>query len=138
MKQYKDLDLKTIREVCDLDFAHYTYKEGMCSCCYTPKDLAPIHWKGRVVSTKTSYSSSVEETDHETEYEYLLFKNADNGSGHVTKNDYIKNHTCIEWGFPFSKMEKVCSMLEEQLGEEYIVERPEDHMTCIIIKLKQS
>lgn len=134
-KQYQDLDLKAIREACDLDFAHYTYKKGMCSCCYSPKDLASRYWKGHQISTKEAYRSFDRKSEeNDNEYEYLLFKNADNGSGHVTKFDYIKSYTCVEWGFPMSKMDKVCDMLQEQLGDSYEIERPSDHLTCIIIR----
>lgn len=141
--KYKELDLKKIREACDLDFAHYTYKRGMCSCCFGPKDLAPIHWKDRKVQNKKPFSWSFAEefggnTDkpHEDEYEYLLFKNADNGSGTVTKEDTIEN-VCIEWGFPSKKLDKVCSMLQEQLGDDYRVIKPTDFNKCIEIEIKE-
>lgn len=35
--KYKELNLKKIREDNDLDFAHFTYQKGMCSCCYGQK-----------------------------------------------------------------------------------------------------
>ena len=133
LKKYKDLDLKTIREACDLDFAHYTYKKGMCSCCYNPKDLASLYWRNHTIpSKKLGYDGQKEEVNDD-EYTYLLFKNADNGRGHVTKEDYIDGHTCIEWGFPMEKLDKVCDMLQDQLGGFYNIERPTDHYTCIII-----
>jgi hypothetical protein len=133
LRKYKDLDLKTIREECDLDFAHFTYQKGMCSCCYSPKDLPKLYWKNRCIPTKSNYDFFSDGEDSKG-YTYLLFKNADNGSGHVTKEDYIGKYTCIEWGFPMEKLDKVCSMLQEQLGDLYYIEKPTDHFTCIVIK----
>ena len=120
-KYYKDLNLKEIRTKCDLDFAHYTYKPGQCSCCYGPEDMASIHWKNR-------------EIRNDDEYTYILFKNADNGSGHVTKNDYISNWTCIEYRFSDTNQKELfCKLLSEQLGEDYIVAVPRNDWTCINI-----
>lgn len=31
MKQYKDLNLRKLREEADIDFAHFTYKKAQCS-----------------------------------------------------------------------------------------------------------
>ena len=118
--KYKDLNLKKIREDNDLDFAHFTYQKGMCSCCYGPKYLPKRYWKGNVIPEDDNYT-------------YLLFKNADNGSGHVKRNDTIKDYTCIEWGFPMEKLESVCKGLQEQLGDDYVVLMPTDELTCIII-----
>ena len=81
LKRYKDLDLKKIMRDFNLDFAHYTYLPGQCSCCYGPWDMSATHWKNKVVP-KTK-----EERD---KARYILFKNADNGSGIRTKNDFIK------------------------------------------------
>ena len=123
-KYYRDLKLRDIREKCGLDFAHYTYKPGQCSCCYGPEDMASIHWKNR-------------EIRHDDNYTYILFKNADNGSGHVTKNDYISNYTCIEYRFVNNdQKEMFCKLLSEQLGEDYIVAIPYNYSTCITIFTK--
>jgi hypothetical protein len=119
--QYGDLNLKKIRDDNGLDFAHFTYQRGMCSCCYGPRDLTKRYWRGNVI--------------HEDDYDYtyLLFNNADNGSGHVKRTDEIDNYTCIEWGFPMEKLEKVCKDLQEQLGDKYVVLMPTDTYTCIQI-----
>lgn len=119
--QYGDLNLKKIRDDNGLDFAHFTYQKGMCSCCYGPRDLPKRYWRGNIIP------------DDDYDYTYLLFKNADNGSGHVKKTDEIDDYTCIEWGFPMEKMEKVCKDLQEQLGDEYVVLMPTDTYTCIQI-----
>lgn len=119
--QYKDLDLKKIRDDNDLDFAHFTYQRGMCSCCYGPRDLPKRYWRGNTIP-EDSY-----------DYTYLLFKNADNGSGHVKNTDEIKDYTCISWKFPMEKLEKVCKDLQAQLGDGYAVMMPADEYTCIII-----
>lgn len=119
--QYGDLNLKKIRDDNGLDFAHFTYQRGMCSCCYGPRDLPKRYWRGNVIP----------EDDYD--YTYLLFKNADNGSGHVKRADEIDNYTCIEWGFPMEKLEKICKDLQEQLGDKYVVLMPTNIHTCIQI-----
>ena len=118
--KYKDLNLKLVRELNNLDFAHFTYKRGMCSCCYGPKDLPMKYWKNRSIP------------DHD-DYTYLLFKNADNGSGHVTQNAEIASRTYIEWDFPMEKLPDVCRSLQQQLGDEYVVLVPKTNSKCISI-----
>lgn len=120
LKQYKDLNLKKIREDNDLDFAHFTYRNGMCSCCYGPKDLAKRYWRNGIIPEGDDYT-------------YILFKNANNGSGSVTRYDVIKDYTCISWYFPMEKMRSVCKDLQEQLGEEYVVYMPKDEGQCILV-----
>lgn len=119
--QYKDLNLKKIRDDNGLDFAHFTYQKGMCSCCYGPRDLPKRYWRGNTIP------------DDDYDYTYLLFKNADNGSGHVKRTDEIEDYTCISWDFPMEKLEKICKDLQAQLGEEYVVLMPTDELTCISI-----
>lgn len=119
--QYGDLNLKKIRDDNGLDFAHFTYQRGMCSCCYGPRDLPKRYWRGNIIP------------DDDYEYTYLLFKNADNGSGHVKRTDEIENYTCIEWDFPVEKLEKVCKDLQGQVGNEYVVMVPPNEWNCIII-----
>ena len=123
--KYKDLNLKKIREDNDLDFAHFTYQKGMCSCCYGPKDLPKSYWKGKVIPEHDNYT-------------YLLFKNADNGSGVVRGNDEIDDYTCIEWDFPIERLETVCKDLQSQLGDEYVVLKPKNDLSCILIFKKGS
>ena len=122
MKQYKDLNLKKIREALDIDFAHFTYLRGQCSCCYGPKDLPKRYWKDGIIK----YS----------DYTYALFKNADNGSGIVSKNDYITNYTCISWDMSMEKAEQFCEMLQEQLDTDYLVLCPKNTDYCIQILCK--
>lgn len=117
---YKELNLSAIRQKNNLDFAHYTYRPGQCSCCYGPKDLAKKYWKNKTIP------------EHD-DYTYLLFKNAYNGSGYVKATDTIKDGVCISWDFPEEKLVDVCKDLQEQLGDNYIVLMPKNHMHCIII-----
>jgi hypothetical protein len=120
--QYKDLNLKKIRDDNGLYFAHFTYQRGMCSCCYGPRDLPKRYWRGNTIPVDDNY-----------DYTYILFKNADNGSGHVRGVDEIEDYTCIEWKFPMEKLENVCKDLQAQLGDEYVVLMPTDELTCILI-----
>jgi hypothetical protein len=118
---YSELDLKKIREDNGLDFAHFTYKRGQCSCCYGPWDLPARYWhNGEIPDRRDGIS-------------YILFKNADNGSGHVTKSCKIENNTCIEWSMTDEQLTSVCADLQHQLGAGYSVEKPKDKSTCIII-----
>lgn len=119
--QYQDLNLKKIRDDNGLDFAHFTYQRGMCSCCYGPRDLPKRYWRGNRIPAD------------DYEYTYLLFKNADNGSGHVKRTDEIDNCTCIEWNLPTEKLEKICKDLQEQLGNGYVVLMPTNTYMCICI-----
>lgn len=121
--KYKDLNLKKIREDNGLDFAHFTYQKGMCSCCYGPWDLPKRYWKNGIVR------------DRNEDVQYLLFKNADNGSGVVKGADEIccNLYDCIEWSFPLEKLENVCKDLQAQLGDEYVVFKPNDNSKCIIL-----
>lgn len=123
--KYKELNLKKIRDDNGLDFAHYTYKKGMCSCCYGPKDLPKRYWKNGVI------------LEHD-DYTYILFKNADNGSGVVKRDDEIRSYQCISWRFPMEKLQKVCDDLQNQLGNNYVVIVPKDNFTCIIIEKRQT
>lgn len=123
--KYKDLNLKKLREDNGLDFAHYTYQEGMCSCCYGPKDLPKRYWKGGIIPDGD-------------EYTYILFKNANNGSGIVHRDDEIKDYQCIEWRLDDTKLDKVCRDLQEQLGDEYVVLVPTDICWTILVRRSNS
>ena len=117
--KYKDLNLKAIRDEYELDFAHFTYQNGMCSCCYGPRDLPDRYWaKG---SNKESNDIS-----------FILFKNANNGSGVVTRNDELREIQYIEWSLPADKLKPVCQALQNQLGNEYSVGVPSSERLCIM------
>ena len=120
---YKELNLKKIREDNDLDFAHFTYQRGMCSCCYGPWDLPKRYWRDGKVQARYK------------DVQYILFKNADNGSGVVKRDDELCCHSyeCIAWEFPIEKLENVCKDLQKQVGDEYVVLKPKDTMGCILI-----
>lgn len=128
-KKYGELNLRDLREKADLDFAHFTYKRGMSSCIHSPRNLPKKYWRDRFILPKDAYDFK----EGDKGYTFLLFKNSDNGNGIVTKKDYISNYTCVEWGFPFEKLDLVCSLLQEQLGEDYYVEKPDNQYRCIVI-----
>lgn len=143
MKKYGDLNLRKIREDNDLDFAHFTYKKDQCSCCYGPLDMADRYWKKKpvkvvdVVATKTTGGMSHYEMDgkriNTDDLQYILFKNANNGSGTKTKNDEIGRYTCVEWQMPIDKLRKVCEDLKSQLDDDYKVYMPLNDMYTILI-----
>jgi len=119
-KIYEDLDLKALREELNIDFAHFTYKKDQCSCCYGPKDLPSLYWKDKVIPEGDDYS-------------YILFKNAHNGRGSVTKYDTI-GHVNIQWGnLSEEQLDGVCRILQEQLGYGYKVTKPKTSLYCIEI-----
>lgn len=122
MKTYADLNLKELREKCDIDFAHYTYRRGQCSCCYGPKNLAKTHWRKGI------------DVENVEDYSYILFKNADNGSGYVTKNDELKDIEFVEWGeLNDEKLNSVCKELSIQYGDGWVVLVPNCNYKTIII-----
>lgn len=120
-KYYSDLDLKSIREALNIDFAHFTYRHDQCSCCYGPRDLPKLYWKDGIILEGNEYS-------------YILFKNANNGRGCVTKYDAITDGTCVSWRLNDEQLEGVVKMLQEQLGIGYKVVKPEDNKTTIVIE----
>lgn len=124
---YRDLNLKGLREKLGLDFAHFTYKDNQCSCCYGPSDMASIHWRNREV---------IEVDDPRFEkVNYILFKNANNGSGSVTKNDKLKDTEYIEYQLEsFDLVKKVCEELFNQVsGYGYGVLVPKNTNKCILL-----
>ena len=133
--QYKDLNLKKIRDDNGLDFAHFTYQRGMCSCCYGPLDLPKRYWRGgsKPVNIEGRYYELNGRKVNSDDIQFILFKNANNGSGTVKKDDVIKSYQCIEWNFPLDKMEKICKDLQEQVGNEYVVMMPPSKTYCIIV-----
>lgn len=135
--QYKDLNLKKIRDDNELDFAHFTYQRGMCNCCYGPLDLPKRYWRGSKKPIAVDDGLGSYELDGQRvntdDIQFILFKNANNGSGTVKGADEIKGYQCIEWHFPMEKMKKICQELQEQVGDEYVVMVPPNKMHCIII-----
>lgn len=117
---YGELNLKELRDKCGLDFAHYTYKRNQCSCCYGPRDMAKRYWKDGIIK--------------DAPYTFILFKNANNGSGVVTRNDEIKDVQYIEWycNSP-EQLVSVCKELQMQLGNGYIVYVPKNKNQCILV-----
>lgn len=124
--RYKDLDLKGLREKCDIDFAHYTYLFNQCSCCYSPKDLPRRYWRDGIIK--------------DGNYSYILFKNADNGSGRVKGNDYLsyKSQICISWRLTDEQLNAVVKELRKQVGSEFTVIKPPSIDTCIVLKRKKN
>lgn len=144
MKTYGDLNLKQIREDNGLDFAHFTYLKGQCSCCYGPMDMPARYWhrskKPVEIRKKTGKNASFHyELDGKPfdmdGMKYILFKNANNGSGTVKKSDTIDDYTCIGYSENLygEKLEKICRDLARQLDEDYVVIVPKTSMRCIMI-----
>jgi len=125
--KYKELNLRELREEADLDFAHFTFEPNQCSCCYGPKDLPARYWRNGIIP---------KDNDNFT---YILFKNANNGSGSVTKEDEIQNYTCVMHRFrDDDQRDKTCRLLAEQLTDDYVVAVPcNSGYTIIIFKKAQ-
>lgn len=140
MKTYGQLDLKKIMDAENLDFARWTYGRGQCSCCYGPLDMPAKYWKGKkkpierkIGKQMTKYFLGDEPFDQE-KMRYILFKNAFNGSGIVTADETIAGNVCIEYQLDdMEQVRRICSMLRDQLDEDYVVVEPDDMNTCIII-----
>lgn len=125
MTRYEELDLKKLRNELGLDFAHYTYKRGQCSCCYGPRDMAKKYWRGGVIPDNNNFKA-------------ILFKNADNGSGRIRAgNEMIQDYTCVEhYNLSFEERLAVGKKLKEQLDDEYIVCVPRNDLYTLIILWK--
>ena len=145
MKTYADLDLVKIREECRLDFARHTYSKGQCSCCYGPVDMPAKYWakgkKPKRINKEYDKDGRLRSWSYDRNLRtisYILFKNAYNGSGYIKSLDEpVRDCTCIEYRFANDEQKmKVCEMLQEQLGDEYEVEVPENALTCIVLRLK--
>lgn len=149
MKRYKNLNMKKIREDNGLDFAHYTYLPGQCTCCYGPLDMPARYWHNSQKPVKLFDENVPNErmksilvmpdgwVIDKSDLKYILFANANNTSGTVTKNDEIEDYTCVEYtenlfGEP---LEKICRDLAEQLDEDYVVVVPKSADTCILIRI---
>lgn len=140
MNTYADLDLKAIRDACGLDFARHTYSKGQCSCCYGPQDMPAKYWaKGRKAK-KFKVPGGHRLVPPEGGYDgpdgkptYILFKNADNGSGRICDlGESVENNTNVSYVFRDEAQKKaVCEMLQAQLGEEYILAVPANDFYCI-------
>lgn len=117
---YKDLNLKELREKCDIDFAHYTYKKYQCSCCYGPKDMAKKYWKNGKIK--------------EDNFTYILFKHARDCGGYVKPEDTINDVEYIKWVLTPEELIEVCKKLQTQMPEYTIFVPKEPANTIIAIK----
>lgn len=142
MKKYKDLDLAKIREEHGLDFAHYTFQPGQCSCCYGPMQQPGAFWRGgkRPVYHPKSRSYTLGGKPFDTEnMRYILFENADDGStsGCVDGEDVIENYTYVKYQLrDLEEVEKISEAIAEQLDDDYAVLIPEnekDYEGCVVI-----
>lgn len=166
MQTYGSLNLAKVRDENGLDFAHFTYRRWQCSCCYGPVDLAARYWvkESRPMVIEYQRHGIKRQDDAEgitdaeyrslTDAQYILFKNANNGCGYVTANDTIclppkwiegKRSSWrlpryiavnIMWNFPLEKMDGVIASLRAQLDSDYVVIKPDNEHTCIIIRHK--
>lgn len=106
---YRDLDLAKLRNECGLDFAHYTYKKGMCPHRCGPKDLPKKYWKDGIIP-------------HDSNFTFILFNNSDEENGTVCSDDVIGDNVHIMYRFDSDdQMKKVCKHLSAMLGYEYQV-----------------
>lgn len=125
---YGDLNLYELMEVAELDFAHYTYEYGDCSCCFGPRDMSEEYW--------ISYERYEEVIENPKEpISYILFKNASNGSGEVSYDDPIQDGASIGYEFKSDEQkELVMKELQRQLGDGYKVVPPIQENACIVIE----
>lgn len=143
MKTYGDLNLKEIRENNWLDFAHYTYLSGQCTCCYGPMDMPARYWHKSKKPVKVEGKPYEYELDgkpfDKKNMRYILFDNAYNCDGSVKKKDRIKDYTTISYSknLPAGLIEKICRELAEQLDEDYIVVIPKTVEFCILIRVPE-
>lgn len=129
--KYNQLNLKQLCKDAGIDFAHYTFLPGMCSCCHGPLDFPTRYW----VNGKKGYEAAVESD----KYSYIIFKNSYNFNGVAKGADEIKDKTMIMWNLKTKKQLKaVCKALRAQLGSEYIVIEPKTEALCIEIHKRKT
>lgn len=132
---YGDLDLIGLRKKLDLDFAHFTYLPHQCSCCYGPYDLPARYWKNNTIP------------EPRESIDFILFKNANNGSGCVRKTTPLKDYECVSWdlrsdpkcGEPLTEQEvtrldEICKELSLAYGPDWYVQVPASCSVTIIIQ----
>ena len=132
---YGDLDLIELRKKLDLDFAHFTYLPRQCSCCYGPYDLPARYWKNNIIPESRG------------PIDFILFKNACNGSGWVRRTTSLRDYECISWnlrsdpkyGEPLTEQEmerldEICQELSRVYGPDWYVQVPASSSVCIIIQ----
>ena len=114
---YGELDLRSIRDKCLLDFAHWSFQKNMRSSKNTPEDMSEIYWRGHKVK-------------HD-DYTYVLFKNSLDEAGIVRKRDFIKDNTLILCRFDDkakfnceTQKSLFCRLLSYQLSPDYRIGIP--------------
>ena len=73
------------------------------------------------------------------DYTYILFKNANNGSGSVKRDDYLSDQSqiCISWHLNDKQLNAVVRELRKQVGTEFIVSKPDNDYMCIVLKRRK-
>ena len=112
---YKDLNLNYLKDLLNLDFAHFSYVNEMCSCCYSISDFPSNYWRNGIIVSKDSLSFE--------EVNYILFKNSIGGKGEVKENDTLDEFESIEYQFcnrelliNFCKeLSKICSKFDYEV-----------------------
>lgn len=110
VKKFKDLKLKKLLN--KLDFAHFTYKDGMCTCCFTPMDFDAKYWKNEKIKTKYKKLNKLNSSEVDDKLQYILFRNAD---------------------LTYVNLTYVIKYLETTLDDNYIVEKPKTEFDFINI-----
>ena len=119
--KYKELNLTKIRNDCNIDFAHYTYRKYMCSHCYGPQDLSKKYWKNGEIK--------------EDNYTYILFENARNTMGYVKPEETIRDIQSIRWVLTPEQLSQVCKELQEQMKEYTVFVPNSPEHTILVIKV---
>lgn len=88
---YSDLNLNYLKNLLNLDFAHFSYVNKMCSCCFSISDFPTKYWRDGIIVSK--------ESSNFNNLNYILFKNSIDGTGEVSLNDTLDNFESIEYKF---------------------------------------
>lgn len=138
-KFYHELNLKELRETCELDFAHYTYPHGMCPCCTCFLDFPQRYWKPERRPQKMTLSDGtiVYELNGKRvsvdDFAYLLFFNSDRDGGYASKGTRIESVNVAYHFVSDQQKADVCRLLSEQLGKDYVVAEPKFRWTVLRI-----
>lgn len=124
LKKYGDLNFDVLRNDIGIDLVHYTCPRGHRWFELHPMDYPARCWRGGKPS------------DDYLDYTFILFKNAEDMGGYVTKEHYIENETFLETKFKDDiQAKRAIDELQRQLGTRYLVQWPPEEECSVEIRL---
>lgn len=128
---YNDLKLDYLKNILNLDFAHFSYVNKMCSCCFSISNFPSEYWRdGKIVCKNTIDFDKLN---------FILFKNSIDGTGEVSVNDNLSDFESIE--YQFENKEKLINFCNElsnicnKFGYQVLIP-PNNDLSVILVNSK--